>query len=110
MVYDKTDRESFDNVDGWINEVEKYSTQNQVKILVGNKSDMIPVVETAEAERKAAKYKMDYIETSAKEPYQVENLFEILANRLISDGPNQRRGGNRINDERPKEKKGGCCS
>ena len=41
IVYDVTDRESFDAVDNWINEVEKYATVNVNKLLIGNKSDLI---------------------------------------------------------------------
>ena len=40
IVYDVTDRETFDNVRTWINEIEKYSQAGVCKILVGNKCDM----------------------------------------------------------------------
>mmetsp|Transcript_73826 Transcript_73826/g.102541 ORF Transcript_73826/g.102541 Transcript_73826/m.102541 type:complete len:144 (+) Transcript_73826:30-461(+) len=40
IVYDVTDRETFENVRTWINEIEKYSQANVCKILVGNKCDM----------------------------------------------------------------------
>ena len=40
IVYDVTDRETFDNVRTWISEIEKYSQAGVCKILVGNKSDM----------------------------------------------------------------------
>ncbi|CAG9320086.1 unnamed protein product [Blepharisma stoltei] len=108
VVFDKTDRESFEHVDGWINEVDKYATQNPAKILVGNKSDMPPVVDTAEGLRKAEKYKMDYIETSAKEPFQVDQLFDILATKMIKNGGKERKGGDRIGN-REKTRKWICC-
>ena len=40
IVYDVTDRETFDNVRTWITEIEKYSQAGVCKILVGNKCDM----------------------------------------------------------------------
>ena len=40
IVYDVTDRETFENVRTWIAETEKYSQPNVQKILVGNKCDM----------------------------------------------------------------------
>ena len=40
IVYDVTDRETFDNVRTWISEIEKYSQAGVCKILVGNKCDM----------------------------------------------------------------------
>lgn len=39
-MYDVTDRETFENVRTWIQEIEKYSKPGVCKILVGNKCDM----------------------------------------------------------------------
>jgi len=39
IVYDVTDRDSFENVRNWIQEIEKYSKSNVCKVLVGNKCD-----------------------------------------------------------------------
>jgi GTPase SAR1 family protein len=35
-----TDRESFTAIENWMNEVEKHSSENISRILVGNKCDM----------------------------------------------------------------------
>ena len=40
VVYDVTDKESFEGIKSWIGEIEKYAQENVIKILVGNKSDM----------------------------------------------------------------------
>jgi len=40
IVYDITDRESFDNVKQWLNEIDRYACENVNKLLVGNKSDL----------------------------------------------------------------------
>lgn len=55
-MYDVTDRDTFDNVRTWINEIEKYSQPNVCKILVGNKSDKkdLRQVTTEEGEELAA--------------------------------------------------------
>ena len=39
-MYDITDRESFDNVKQWLNEIDRYACENVNKLLVGNKSDL----------------------------------------------------------------------
>lgn len=41
VVFDVTDKESFEGVKSWIGEIEKFAQENVIKILVGNKSDLI---------------------------------------------------------------------
>ncbi len=40
MVYDITDRQSFKDIENWLSEVEKFGTENVVRLLVGNKCDL----------------------------------------------------------------------
>lgn len=35
-----TDQESFNNVKQWLNEIDRYASENVNKLLVGNKSDL----------------------------------------------------------------------
>lgn len=39
-MYDVTDQESFNNVKQWLNEIDRYASENVNKLLVGNKSDL----------------------------------------------------------------------
>ncbi|KAL8449743.1 hypothetical protein Emag_003552 [Eimeria magna] len=86
LVYDVTEAESFAHVDEWLAEVNRYATENTVKILVGNKSekDRDRVVATEDARRKAEDLGISFIETSAKESINVDLAFTTVAKELIA--------------------------
>ena len=41
LVYDITDRRTFNNLDLWMAELEKYGGEKMVKVVVGNKRDQV---------------------------------------------------------------------
>lgn len=43
MVYDVTNMESFNHVNDWLAEVNKFAPEDTCKLLVGNKSDKVRV-------------------------------------------------------------------
>ena len=84
IVYDVTDRETFDNVRTWITEIEKYSQAGVCKILVGNKCDMLDKRQVTEDEGRefAAQFGMPFLETSAKATLQVDAAFETMTREI----------------------------
>lgn len=85
LIYDVTSRESFEHVDDWMEEVQKYEQHRTVKLLVGNKSDLwdSECVSKAEVSAKATQLSLQHIETSAKSADQVEAAFTLMARLLI---------------------------
>ncbi|XP_067140425.1 ras-related protein Rab-33B-like [Centruroides vittatus] len=88
FVYDMTDKNSFDNIDKWIEECRNYQENDRVHwILIGNKSDCVDniVISTEMAKNYASKRNMDLYETSAKnkiESTAINTIMLDLAKKL----------------------------
>ncbi|CAK75444.1 unnamed protein product (macronuclear) [Paramecium tetraurelia] len=83
FVYSLIDRNSFNNVEGWIKSILESTTDEVCSILVGNKLDSQDRrVQTAEGEKLAQKYNMPFIETSALENKNIQDIFDRLGQNL----------------------------
>jgi len=86
-VFDLTNRESFDHVPNWIDEV-KANVGEVPMVLVGNKADLPGrEVPRDEAEGTAKKFNMYYLESSAKTGDGVGDCFGVLAAMMIGIEP-----------------------
>lgn len=86
MVYDVSNKRSFDHLINWIKEVDQYGTNEEaVIILVGNKIDLedLRMVSREEGLLFARKYSTLFIEASAKTNQGVEQAFEELMQKII---------------------------
>ncbi|XP_021349357.1 GTP-binding protein YPTC1-like [Mizuhopecten yessoensis] len=86
LVYDVTDMESFQHVETWIKEVDRYGSCDHNMILVGNKSDLSGkrVVTYEKGKEFAEKLGISFMETSAKSSTNVETLFMTMAAEIKS--------------------------
>merc|ERR1712066_710538 len=84
IVYDVTDKESFNNVKHWVQEIDKYASETVDKLLVGNKCDQSSkkVVSYDEAKELADSLGIKFMETSAKNAHNVEQAFQMMAGEI----------------------------
>ncbi|XP_010446557.1 PREDICTED: ras-related protein RABH1c-like [Camelina sativa] len=85
VVYDVANRKTFLNTSKWIEDVHRERGQGDVIIvLVGNKTDLVDKrqVSISEGEDKAKEYGLMFIETSAKENFNIKALFRKIAAAL----------------------------
>ena len=85
LLYDVTDRESFNNLNIWLEQIEKNMFKEDLSIiLVGNKIDLnFRNVSYEEAENFAKNNYLIYCETSSKDGINVEDAFETLTKNII---------------------------
>jgi small GTP-binding protein len=88
LVFDVTDRKSFDVLPVWVSEIHALCDPNVIVQLIGNKSDRKSqrLVTIAEAEEFASQQKLQYIETSAKYGDNVTEAFVRVAATLMNKG------------------------
>ncbi|XP_070580101.1 ras-related protein Rab-37-like isoform X2 [Ptychodera flava] len=84
LLYDVTNRQSFDNIRAWLSEINEYANQDVVIMLLGNKADMSSdrVVRREEGEKLAKDHGVAFMETSAKTGMNVELAFMAVAKDL----------------------------
>ena len=120
VVYDITDRDSFDNLNSWLIEIEKNANKNVYKLLIGNKCDLEDKRKVTYQEGKdfATSNGMQFIETSTKTDTKVKDAFEMLTQEIIKANITKDKvmekkektvhlnhGGSDLNTK----PKGGCC-
>uniref|UniRef100_UPI00358DDB9D ras-related protein Rab-30 n=1 Tax=Myxine glutinosa TaxID=7769 RepID=UPI00358DDB9D len=84
LTYDITNEETFTCLPDWLKEMETHAATDVPRVLVGNKLDLTSSrqVSRERAEEFANVHNLCYVETSAKEADNVEQLFLELASEL----------------------------
>lgn len=87
IVFDLTDKRSFEAVESWLEEIGEHASENARKILIGNKSDLEEerTVEDKTARDFATSHGMQYIETSAKNADNVTDAFMTMTREIYKN-------------------------
>jgi small GTP-binding protein len=81
LVFDVTNRTSFESLDDWLQLFKKSNSENTLVFVVGNKIDLVEErkVTIEEARDWARKHSSSYFETSAQNADGITTLFKSLA-------------------------------
>ena len=120
LLYDVTDKDSFKNLSNWLIEIEKNSSKNVIKVLIGNKSDLEDkrVISQSQGKDFADTYGLKFIETSVKKNINVKEAFETLGRELMAasgdkkitkEKPNKKISVSKAQDLNVQKQGGGCC-
>ena len=118
IVYDITDRNSFAHIKDWLDDVNKYTDDNPLKIIVGNKIDLIKdkQINNNDMKTMTAQTGIEIIECSAKDSIKINDLMEIMTKKLIEKKKNEGNKNstknmvlNDINNKNKEINNKGCC-
>lgn len=90
IVFDVTDRQSFNSIDSWISEVDRESDDRCTIYIVGNKADLPMEVEEDEIYQKANLIGAKVAIVSAKTGEGILHLFQnVIGSLSVTNNPSQ---------------------
>ena len=121
VVYDTTDKSTFDNIDKWMLEIKDKTSKDIKLMIIGNKIDLKDEreVKNEEALKKAESLGIPLMETSALDATNVKEAFNDLLKEIYKDMKdnlnkpenkfqNDKKGID-LNTNEPEKKKSKCC-
>ena len=123
IVYDITNRKSFENLNNWYNLIFEINKDSNVIVgVTANKTDLYEnqVVDSEEGKNFADEKKISFFETSAKDYESIENVFIQLSKfyinkvqKIVEEEIERRNSMGLIKDDKNNrdniKKKKGCC-
>ena len=89
VVFDRTERKSFDGTSGWVNELHQERGDQIFIMIAANKTDLENQIQVSlnELEEFSSSLGVDGMETSAKTGENIQLLFETIATKCIERLP-----------------------
>ena len=110
LAYDINNRETFEKVEYWIEEIKAKADENIKCILIGTKCDLDKrEVNEEEGIELGEKYGFKFLETSAKENININEAFDTLVSEIIKKYEGVGRNSLTLSKTNLKKKKKKCC-
>ena len=108
---DSTNKESFYNINNWIEEISKYTDKDVDKIVLMNKCDLVE--ERQIDKNEIAKFEKDngikIMEVSAKTGNGIDKAFEYIIEKLIDNHEKKNNSSMTLQSGNVNNNKQGCC-
>ncbi|KAK1173755.1 ras-related protein Rab-10-like [Acipenser oxyrinchus oxyrinchus] len=110
IIYDITNSVSFDNVVGWMKDVDANAGEDVDRIILGNKCDLEEkrIVSKEKGEKLAWEHGVRFFETSAKDNVNIEKAFLALVQDIMNKNYICGQRTDVVNLKKTEKKK--CCS
>merc|ERR1711935_1008256 len=113
LVYDITDRNTFNDIENWLAEIASHASPGVAKLLIGNKCDMEGDRQVSWQEGKdfADSLGVPFLETSAKQRINIEECFKSLTLTILPNAQppakDKQGGGHTISRDNTNRRSGG---
>ena len=111
------------HIKDWLEDINKFTDNNPIKLIVGNKCDLTNEKQVTEEDKKLLKKQtgIDIIETSAKNSFKITEAMEMITKKLMEEkngqGPssggsnNTEKAGISLDEAKQKTNEdNNCCS
>jgi len=113
LIYDVTDDNSFQNIRGWMRNIQQHASEGTNQILIGNKADMKDhrVISPEAGKALADEYGMAFYETSAKQNVNVAEAFYSITRdiKIRLEKDNVKSNEPKLQLEGKSKNADGCC-
>ncbi|KRX10672.1 P-loop containing nucleoside triphosphate hydrolase [Pseudocohnilembus persalinus] len=120
MAYSVTDKQSFQNIEKWMEQIKDGAPENVCIVLIGNKCDLYTErqVTLEQGQQLADFFKIPFFETSALENTNIDNTFltltKIVKKNIIDTKAKLRQKDqelqfNKLGENNKKKEKKSCC-
>ena len=117
IVYDQSEKTTFEHINNWIEDISKYTNDEPIKIVLGNKNDLIDKNEVSDDDilNFENKTNIPVVKVSAKNSFQINLAFEKLIEKLMIKHKQKSLTDNHSLEPisvkgKLKDKEGECCA